>query len=122
MNAREMLNQVRDSVQRLNEAQKRYDRVQQQIEAGRKRGGENWMDTEKSLAELADALDANLAEMASLKRRAVELIAGVKSPRLKEVLELYYLDDNTWEDVAEKMGMSVRHIKRLRDAALEQVE
>ena len=122
MNAREMLDQVRESARRLDDAQKRYDRVQQQIEAGRKRGSENWMDTEKSLAELADALDANLAEMASLKRRAVELIAGVKSPRLKEVLELYYLDDNTWEDVAEKMDMSVRHIKRLRDAALEQVE
>jgi DNA-directed RNA polymerase specialized sigma24 family protein len=46
----------------------------------------------------------------------------VEEARLREVLELYYLDGYTWEQVAETMDMSDRHVKRLHGIALLRVK
>ena len=41
--------------------------------------------------------------------------------QLREVLELRYLDGATFEEIAEEMGLSVRHVLRLHGAALEKI-
>ena len=45
-------------------------------------------------------------------------IRAVEEPRLSEVLELYYIDGLTWEDVANRMGLDLRWVYRLHGRAL----
>ena len=49
-------------------------------------------------------------------------IDAVEESRLREVLELYYIDRFTWEQVAERIGLrDVRWVYELHGRALKQV-
>ena len=45
-------------------------------------------------------------------------IRAVEDDRLSEVLELYYIDGFTWDQVAERMGLDKRWVFRLHGRAL----
>ena len=42
----------------------------------------------------------------------------MEEARLREVLELYYIDGFTWEQVAQRMELDVRTVYRLHGRAL----
>ena len=130
MTAKEFLRQARDADRRIDEAMERLDRMRAKLEAGRMsnltgmpRGGAvDWTETADRGIELEKRVNARIREMVRQKQAAMDAIDRVEEARLREVLELYYLDGFTWEQVAEQMELSDRHVKRLHGIALLRVK
>ena len=130
MTAKEFLRQARDADRRIDEAMERLERMRAKLEAGRMssltgmpRGGAvDWTETADRVIELEHRVNARIRERVRQKQAAMDAIDRVEEARLREVLELYYLDGYTWEQVAEQMDMSDRHVKRLHGIALLRVK
>ena len=130
MTAKEFLRTARDADRRIDEAMERLERMRARLEAGRMsdltgmpRGGAvDWTETADRVIELEKRVNSRIREMVRQKQAAMDAIDRVEEARLREVLELYYLDGYTWEQVAEQMDMSDRHVKRLHGIALLRVK
>lgn len=126
MTAKEFLRQILTVDRRIEETAERLQRIRARLEAGRmsnfsgmpRGGGVDWTETADRVIELERRLQAQISEMCRQKQAAIEAIDRVEEARLREVLELYYLDGYTWEQVAEKMELSDRHVKRMHGIAL----
>ena len=70
----------------------------------------------------SDKLLEKLQELYSVKTEIALAIFKVQDNRYRTLLELYYLKKLTWEGVAEKMNIDVRHIYRLHGEALKEVQ
>ena len=129
MTAKEFLRRARSVDRRVDEATERVDRIRARLEAGRMssvtgmpRGGvQDWTVTADRLIELERDVNARIREMCRLKRLAQEAIDRVEEARLKEVLELYYIDGYSWTQVAQRMGLDKRWVFRLHGRALMKV-
>lgn len=130
MTAKEFLRRARDVDRRVDEATERVERIWARLEAGRMssitgmpRGGSgDWTETADRLIELEQAVNQRTRELARWKLAAIDAIRQVEEPRLAEVLELYYIDGFTWEQVAERMGLDQRWVYRLHGRALLMVK
>lgn len=130
MTAKEFLRGARDVDRRVDEAQERVERLRARLEAGRMsqitgmpRGGSgDWTQTADRLIELEQAVNARTRELVRWKLAAMSAIDAVEEIRLREVLELYYIDGFTWEQVAERIGLQdVRWVYELHGRALKKV-
>ena len=129
MTAKEFLRRARDVDRRVDEAQERVDRLRARLEAGRlsrvtgmpRSGGADWTETADRLIELERRVNARTRELVRWKLAAIDAIDQVEEGRLREVLELYYLDGFSWQQVAQRMELSDRHVQRLHGIALLQV-
>lgn len=130
MTAKEFLRRARNVDRRIDEATERVERLRARLEAGRlssvtgmpRGGSSDWTATVDSLIELEQRVNARVREMCRLKRLAQEAIDRVEEARLREVLELYYIDGYTWEQVAERMHYSRRNVTTLHGVALRKVK
>lgn len=130
LTAKEFLRRARAVDRRVDEATERVERLRAKLEAGRMsrltgmpRGGSvDWTQTADRLIELEQAVNQRTRELVRWKLAAIDAIRQVEEPRLAEVLELYYIDGFTWEQVAAQMGLSDRHVKRLHGIALLRVK
>lgn len=130
MTAKEFLRRARGVDRRVDEAQERVDRLRAKLEAGRlsrvtgmpRGGGADWTETADRLIELERVVNARTREWVRWKLAAIDAIRDVEEPRLSEVLELYYIDGLTWEQVAQRMGITERWALILHGRALMQVK
>ena len=126
MTAKEFLRRAREVDRRVDEATERAERLREKLEAGRmssltgmpRGGGADWTETADKLIELERVVNARTRELVRWKLVAIDAIRAVEEPRLSEVLELYYIDGLTWEQVAQRMGLDVRWVYRLHGRAL----
>lgn len=129
MTAKEFLRRARTVDRRVDEAQERVDRLRARLEAGRmsqitgmpRGGGADWTETADKLIELEQRVNARTRELVRWKLAAMDAIERVDEARLREVLELYYIDGFTWEQVAERMGITERWALILHGKALMRV-
>ena len=129
MTAKEFLRQARDIDRRIDHAAERVERLRARLEAGRmsritgmpRGGGSDWTETADRLIELEQAVNARVRDMCRIKRQAIAAIDAVEDARYRELLELYYIDGKTWEQVAEAMGIDTRRVYRLHGKALLRV-
>ena len=70
------------------------------------------------IAEIENEIDRKIDALLDQRAAVVEAITAVGDRQLREVLELRYLDGATFEEIAEEMGLSVRHVLRLHGADL----
>ena len=130
MTAKEFLRQARDIDRRIDHAAERVERLRARLEAGRmsritgmpRGGGSDWTETADRLIELEQAVNARVRDMCRIKRQAIAAIDAVEDARYRELLELYYIDGKTWEQVAERMGYDRRWVTRLHGMALQKVK
>ena len=130
MTAKEFLRMARDADRRIDKATERVERLRARLEAGRlnqltgmpRGGNEDWTDTADSLIELERVVNARVREMCRVKRLAMEAIEAVEEMLYREVLELYYLDGYTWEQVADVMHYSKRNVTNLHGKALRKIK
>ncbi len=130
MTVKEFLRRARDVDRRVDEAQERVDRLRAKLEAGRMssvtgmpRGGANdWTKTADRLIELEKRVNAQIRELVRWKLAAIDAIDAVEEARLREVLELYYIDGFTWKQVVKRMGLNKRWVFRLHEKALLMVK
>ena len=129
MTAKEFLRRARSVDRRVDDATERVDRLRAKLEAGRmskitgmpRGGGEDWTATADKLIELEKRVNARIRELCALKHAAMDAIDRVDEARLREVLELYYLDGFNWEQVAQRMGLEVRQVFRLHGRGLQRI-
>lgn len=129
MTAKEFLRRARTVDRRVDEATERAACIRARLEAGRMssvtgmpRGGtKDWTETADRLIELERVVNARTRELVRWKLAAIDAIRGVEEPRMAELLELYYIDTLTWEQVAQRMGLDVRWVYRLHGRALLEV-
>ena len=129
MTAKEFLRTVRNIDRRVDEATERVERLRARLEAGRmsritgmpRGGSSDWTVTADRLIALEAAVNRRVRDLCRLKRQGMEAIDAVEDARLREVLELYYLDGFTWEQVAERMELDVRWVYRLHGRALMRI-
>lgn len=130
MTAKKFLQEVRRMDRRIDARQERLDRIRARLEAGRMssvtgmpRGGRSdWADTADRLIDLERRVNSTIREMCRWKRLAQEAIDRIDDSRLRDVLEYYYIDGMTWEQVAEAMGFKdVRWAYVLHGRALQQL-
>ena len=130
MTAKEFLRLARDADRRIDRATERVDRLRARLEAGRlnvltgmpRGGGADWTETADRLIELEQVVNQQMRELVRWKLAAIDAIRQVEEPRLSEVLELYYIDGFTWEQVAQRMGITERWALILHGRALMQVK
>ena len=130
MTAKEFLRRARSIDRRVDEAQERVDRLRARLETGRmanlsgmpRGGSRDWTETADRLIELEQRVNAQIREMVRLKLAAMDAIDAVEEARLREVLELYYIDGLTWDKVAETMQLDRRWVTRLHGRALLQIK
>lgn len=130
MTAKEFLRRARSVDRRVDEMTERMERVRARLEAGRissvtgmpRGGAKDWTETADRLIELEQRVNAQVREMVRWKLAAIDAIDAVEEARLREVLELYYIDGFTWEQVAQRMCYEVRQIYRLHGVALRKVK
>lgn len=130
MTAKEFLRRARTVDRRVDEAQERVDRLRARLEAGRmsqitgmpRGGGADWTETADKLIELEQRVNARTRELVRWKLAAIDAIDAVEEARLREVLELYYVDGYSWARVAERMGLDLRWVYRLHGRALLKVK
>ena len=130
MTAKEFLRQARTVDRRIDEATERVERLRAKLEAGRmssvtgmpRGGAQDWTDTADRLIELERGVNARIRDMCVMKRQAMEAIDRVEDARLREVLELYYLNGMTWNQVAERMCLDLRWVFQLHGRALLMVK
>ena len=129
MTAKEFLRRARSVDRRVDEAQERVERLRARLESGRmssvtgmpRGGGSNWTETADRLIELEQVVNQRTRELVRWKLAAIDAIRGVEEPREAEVLELYYIDALTWEQVAQRMALDLRWVYRLHGRALTKV-
>ncbi len=130
MTAKEFLRRARTVDRRVDEAQERVEKLRARLEAGRMsritgmpRGGvQDWTETADRLIELERRVNARIRELVRWKLAAMDAIDQVEEARLREVLELYYIDGFTWEQVAQRMELDPRWVFRLHGKALLRVK
>ena len=126
MTAKEFLRRARSVDRRVDEAQERVQRLRARLESGRmssvtgmpRGGSSDWTQTADRLIELEQAVNERTRELVRWKLAAIDAIRQVEEPRLAEVLELYYIDGFTWEQVAQRMALDLRWVYRLHGKAL----
>lgn len=130
MTAKEFLRRARTVDRRVDEAQERVERLRARLEAGRmssitgmpRGGAQDWTETADRLIELERRVNARTRELVRWKLMAMDAIDRVEEANLREVLELYYIDGFTWEQVAKRMQLDVRWVYRLHGRALMRVK
>lgn len=129
MTAKEFLRRARSVDRRVDEATERVDRLRAKLEAGRmskitgmpRGGASDWTETADKLIELERQVNARIRDMVRLKQAAMDAIDRVEEARLREVLELYYLDGFSWDQVAQRMELDVRQVFRLHGRGLQRI-
>ena len=127
MTAKEFLRRARAADRRVDEAQERVERLRARLEAGRmshitgmpRGGAQDWTETADRLIELERCVNARIRELVRWKLAAID---AVEEARLREVLELYYIDGFTWGQVAQRMGITERWALILHGRALMHVK
>ena len=74
------------------------------------------------IVDLEREINAEIDELVDLKRDIRELIAQIRKPEYRTLLELRYLGFRTWDAIAEEMGFEPRTIYRFHSNALRVVE
>ena len=73
------------------------------------------------MVDLEDEINRDIDALVDLKHEIVTAIKAVGNPEHQTLMELRYLCFNTWEEIAIKMGYSVRSVFRMHDAAVENI-
>lgn len=124
MTPKDFLRCVRDSNRRVVETQDRAESICDLMNTIKRRcvSDDKWVAMSLSVGKLLDALGSQICQMVNIKLTAIDSINALDNERQKEALELYYLDGMTWEQVAEKMELSERHVKRLAKTAMQYIK
>lgn len=82
-------------------------------------GSDKIQEAVERIIELEQEINQRIDELVTLRRQIEGLLASLKDEKLRELMQRYYIDGNTWEQVAEKMEYSdSRWPKRMHKKAL----
>lgn len=108
-------------MQTRDETRSRLTRVTQNYEAD---GAQSTKDPHKfdALLELEDKLDERIDALCAVKAEILEAIGKLEDGRERLVLQLYYIDMKSWEQVAVDLNYSWRQTMNIRKRAIRNIE
>ena len=127
MKAKEYLDQYRKLTTRIRILEREIEMVQEESAKmdGQPRGSDISDNTSRlalKLAEMGDEL-AGMKRDALIKREEIrKTIEEVQNDAYSELLYLRYIELLTWDGVADQMVYSWRHVLRMHDKAIQEVE
>lgn len=74
------------------------------------------------IVDMESEINADIDSLVDLKKEIAEVIHSVSNLEYQTLLELRYLCFKSWEQIAVLMGYNVRHLYRLHDEALQEIE
>lgn len=80
---------------------------------------------EKIVAKIVDLeheIDTDVDRLVDLKREIFTVVNDVKDEKYRALLEMRYLGQQTWEQIAVQLGFDSRHIRRMHGWALQAVK
>lgn len=77
---------------------------------------------EFNIAQREEELKQEVADFNDKCNEIEQAIQTVPEIFLQTILRFYYINGLTWEEVADETGYDVRHIRRLRDEALDTLQ
>ncbi len=72
------------------------------------------------LMSLEEEINDDIDQLIDLKRELTMFVAEIENPSHRLLLELRYLGESTWEEVAAIMGYDIRWVYRLHRKALKE--
>lgn len=76
----------------------------------------------EKIVDLQAEINADIGRMVGLKSEIMKTIRQVDDPEFQTLLEKRYLNFHTWGQIAADMGYNVRHLYRIHERALLEVE
>ena len=73
------------------------------------------------VADLQNEVQEELEQLIDMKVEITHLINKLENREQQLILEQRYLCMKTWEQIAVDLGYNARHIRRLRDEAIEKL-
>ena len=130
MTAYEFLSQGRFIDRRIEHKQEDIERMRSKLtNANAKlsdmpKGGSttDWTDADIKILEYEQYVRDEIKNLCEVKRQIREAIDAVEDARYRELLEMRYLCDKTFEEIAVAMKYDWRHVMRMHKEALEVVE
>lgn len=74
------------------------------------------------IAEYQDELCNDITELVRIKKEVKAAIDSVENEEYRLLLEMRYISNLKWEEIAFRLGYSMQHTFRLRDKALAEVD
>ena len=130
MTAYEFLSQGRRIDDRIERKKEEIERLRSRLTkataqlTGMPRGGSggDWTDADVKLLELEGVIAAEIKQLCTVKRQIIEAISAVQDTRYRDLLEMRYRNNYTFEKIAVTMNYDWRHIMRMHKEALEVVK
>lgn len=73
------------------------------------------------IIELENAINADIERMLSLKLEIRNVISNVQDNEERLILHKRYLNFETWEEICDSLGLSLRTVQRIHTSALNNV-
>ena len=111
-----------DQIASLNELARKCTSTLSGMPHNPNRGNSTMADAVCKIVDLQNEIHADMEKLVDLKREIVTVIKAVENPEYQAVLEKRYLCFHTWEQIAVDMGYNVRHLYRIHEEALKNVQ
>lgn len=127
MSAKEWLIRARKMRSRLRALQNSKERAFSKatsitVSGGERVSGGAPADTHATFAEVSLAVDRQIEELEQTRAEILQGIRQLEDNTLSTLLTEYYINDKTWEKIAEEQHYSFRQIMRLHAKALQQIQ
>lgn len=127
MSAKEWLIRARKMRSRLRALQNSKERAFSKatsitVSGGERVSGGAPADTHAAFAEVSLAVDRQIEELEQTRAEILQGIRQLEDNTLSTLLTEYYINDKTWEKIAEEQHYSFRQIMRLHAKALQQIQ
>ena len=127
MSAKEWLIRARKMRSRLRALQNSKERAFSKatsitVSGGERVSGGAPADTHAAFAEVSLAVDRQIEELERTRAEILQVIRQLEDNTLSTLLTEYYINDKTWEMIAEEQHYSFRQIMRLHAKALQQIQ
>ncbi len=78
--------------------------------------------TTARIVDLENEINQEIDKLVDLKIKIRDLISALPDGLYRTILERHYILNESWEKISEKVGYSRRHISRLHDKAIDELE
>ena len=97
------------------------DYSKDKIQSSKSSGDAGFVNVISKIIELEDSINADIERMYDLKNEIRSVINNVQDADEKLLLRLRYINFNTWEEICDKLDVSIRTVHRIHSAALANV-
>ena len=113
---------IDDKIEELERIRSRIESAKGSSYSDMPRGGVgDWTDAVSSIIEIESDIKAEIMELCRIKRMVNEAIESVSDMRYRRVLELRYRNYMSWDEIASRMGYTLRNVHYLHGMALLRV-